>query len=61
VLYLTGDSLGFIRGFFIRNNHIGTGARQRQCNSTTHPRLAPVTSAFLPVKSICMMTSLWEW
>ena len=24
-----GDRLGFIGGFFIRNNHIGTGARQR--------------------------------
>jgi hypothetical protein len=36
-LYLIGDCMGFIDGFFIRNNHIGTGARQRQGNSTTQP------------------------
>jgi hypothetical protein len=59
-LYLIGDRLGFIGGFFIRNNHIGTGARQRQAIARPNPRLAPVTSAFLPVKSICMMTSLRE-
>ncbi len=34
---LIDDLLGFIRGFFIRNNHIGTGACQRQCNGTTQP------------------------
>ncbi len=60
-LYFIGDRLGFIDRFFIRNNHIGAGARQRQRDGATNPRLAPVTSAFLPVKSICMMTSLREW
>lgn len=29
-LYFIGDRTGFIGRFFIRNNHIGAGARQRQ-------------------------------
>ena len=36
-LNLIGDRLGFIGRFFIRNNHIRTGARQRQGNRTTQP------------------------
>ena len=34
-LNFIGDRLGFIGGFFIRNNHIGTGACQRQRDSPT--------------------------
>jgi hypothetical protein len=43
---------------------ITTSAPARASDSAIarpNPRLAPVTSAFLPVKSICMMTSLREW
>ena len=36
-LYFIGDRLGLIDRFFIRNNHIGTGACQRQRDSPTQP------------------------
>lgn len=36
-LYFIGDRLGFIGRFFIRNNHIGTGACQRQRDCATQP------------------------
>ncbi len=60
-LYFIGDRLGFIDRF---SYVITTSAPARASGSrdgATNPRLAPVTSAFLPVKSICMMTSLREW
>lgn len=36
-LYFIGDRTGFIDRFFIRNNHIGAGARQRQRDGATQP------------------------
>ena len=36
-LYFIGDRLGFIDRCFIRNNHIGAGARQRQRDGATQP------------------------
>jgi hypothetical protein len=60
-LYFIGDRLGFIGRFFIRNNHIGTGARQRQRDSATQSTAGAGNQRLLPVKSICMMTSLREW
>lgn len=58
---LIDNLLGFIDGFFVGDNHIGTGACQRQRNRPTQPTTGASNQRLLPVKSICMMTSLQEW
>lgn len=56
-LYFIGDRMGFI-GRFSYVITTSAGARHDSAMARPNLRLAPATSAFLPVKSIRMMTSL---